>query len=206
MAAATQKTCSLHESIFKIANGVAPMATRAINDLIGNRYLSLNQILLELRPLLEKEGVLLMQLPSVKERSLEVSTVLIKGDERLEHVCAMPVVDPSPHGVGSLITYARRYTLSALFCLTTEEDDDCASVRTPVAEADSDQIPTAAGTATQPASPIPKPPIEELEKAITVATEAQLKHLKTRLPSLFDGAELQQLLATVDARLQALAQ
>ena len=202
MAAATQKPCSLHDSLFKIANGIAPMATRAINDLIGNRYLSLNQILLELRPLLEKEGVLLMQLPSVKERSLEVTTVLIKGEERLEHVCAMPVVDPSPQGVGSLITYARRYTLSALFCLTTE-DDDCANTRSASSKPDSAQPKSTEETTGQP-SPMPKPRIEELEAAIKVATAAQLKHLKTRLPSIFDGADLQQLQASIETRLQEL--
>lgn len=195
---AAAKLCSLQESIFNVSNAIAPMATRSINDLIGNRYVSLNQILRELRPLLEKEGVLLMQLPTAEDRSLKVTTILAKGDERMEHVCAMPVVDPSPHGVGSLITYARRYTLSALFCLTTEDDDDAASVKV-----SQDSPPRKEG---EPVSVTQKPPIDELEQAISVATEAQLTHLQKRLPTLFEGDELQRLQAAINTRIETISQ
>ena len=203
MAATPAKPCSLQESLFNVQAAIEPMATRAINDLIGNRYVTLNQILRELRPLLVKEGVLLMQLPSVKDRSLEVTTILAKGEERMEHICAMPVVDPSPHGVGSLITYARRYTLSALFCLTTE-DDDASSIRVSEKETPVQQS-TKAPSAPPPAV-TPKPPIDEIAKAIPCATEAQLAHLTKRLPGLFEGDDLHRLQAAIAARYEVISQ
>ena len=35
----------------------------------------------------------------------------------------MPAAKNDPHGLGSAITYARRYSLMSMLCLATEDDD-----------------------------------------------------------------------------------
>ena len=89
-------------------------------------YAPLDEILKEFRPLLAGHGLAIMQLPSGDGQSISVSTLLIH--ESGEYIQSPPLnlrpESSDPQGAGSAITYARRYSLSAVLGIASEEDDD----------------------------------------------------------------------------------
>jgi hypothetical protein len=66
---------------------------------------------------------------------VEVETMILhKSGEYLAETLFMPVSKYDAHGVGSGITYARRYGLMSLLCLAADDDDGNAAVeRAPAA-------------------------------------------------------------------------
>lgn len=56
------------------------------------------------------------------------TTILHKSGEFMSDVIAIPVSRPDAQGVGSAVTYARRYALSALVGVAPEDDDGEAAV------------------------------------------------------------------------------
>ena len=57
--------------------------------------------------------------------SIEVTTTLLhESGEFLEGNCEVPVSAPTAHAIGSAMTYARRYGLTALLAISSEQDDD----------------------------------------------------------------------------------
>ncbi|MEN6430282.1 MAG: ERF family protein [Coriobacteriales bacterium] len=89
------------------------------------RYADLEATLDACRPVLAANGIAVMQMPVNGEgASIGVRTVLIGHGEQMD--CGtffLPLPKPDPQGVGSAITYARRYALTALFGLAQEDDD-----------------------------------------------------------------------------------
>lgn len=94
-------------------------------------YATLDAVLSAIVPALSKHGIALTQ-PIWQDSNGRtiVSTVLVHGPSG-QHVRAdFPVPDPAQgereplKRVGSSITYARRYTLTSLVAIASEEDDD----------------------------------------------------------------------------------
>ena len=132
------------ESITEIAkalvafNGeVNKIAKDANNPMFRNNYATLDQIIAEIRPLLQKNGLSILQIPSGDNETLTLKTLLLhESGEYLESdefslAPMAQVIDKStkekaitPQSVGSAITYARRYSLSSFLSLNTGEDDD----------------------------------------------------------------------------------
>lgn len=91
----------------------------AKNPHFKNTYASLNQILSEVKPLLSKHGLFLSQ-PVING---SVMTIITGGaDEQIESAIPLPT-NLTPQQLGSAITYFRRYTISGLLSLETEDDD-----------------------------------------------------------------------------------
>mgnify|MGYP003414440743 CR=1 FL=1 len=67
-----------------------------------------------------------MQLPSGDGTSVQISTLLIHetGEWLESETLTMKPVKNDPQGMGSAITYARRYSLQSFLSLNTGEDDD----------------------------------------------------------------------------------
>lgn len=92
------------------------------NPFFKSKYASLENIIDTVRPFLAKHGLAFSQLPSGEN---ELSTTLIhKSGEWLSATAKINPKDTSPQAQGSAITYMRRYALSALLGLATEDDDD----------------------------------------------------------------------------------
>lgn len=89
-------------------------------------YATLGQVLDLARPVLAKHGLAVVQIPLVTEaRAAGVRTVLVHSSgETLESALVLPVARADAQGIGSAISYARRYALAALLAIATEEDDD----------------------------------------------------------------------------------
>jgi hypothetical protein len=102
------------------------------NPHFKNKYATLDAIMDEIRPVLAKHGLSVVQgmahpdtdVNGVVKAFVLETMLLHKSGEYLANAAVMPVAKNDPQGVGSAITYGRRYGVSALLALATDEDDD----------------------------------------------------------------------------------
>lgn len=92
-------------------------------------YATLAAVLEATRPVLNRHGIVIVQSPMVT--GTDRGTV-VRLDTRFVHksgqwigsVLSLPLHNTDPQGLGSLLTYLRRYALSALAGVASEDDDD----------------------------------------------------------------------------------
>ena len=101
------------------------VAKNAVNPHFKNRYASLDAILDAARPVLHKHGLALSQEPIFEDGKAGVVTRIIhmSGESR-ESTLLLPLRDQSAQGVGSALTYARRYAVSSVLGIAADDDDD----------------------------------------------------------------------------------
>lgn len=89
------------------------------------KYAKLENIITEVKPHLTKQGISFVQLPTREGNDCGVTTILMhKSGEFIKCTFMMPGnQNLSPQGFGSLLTYARRYSLAALTGIGQEDDD-----------------------------------------------------------------------------------
>jgi hypothetical protein len=105
---------------------VSKISKDSANPFFKNNYASLDNIIDEVRPILTKHGLTIMQFPSSDGLTVSVTTYLLhdSGEWIESEPLNMKPVKVDPQGIGSCITYARRYSLQAFLSLNTGEDDD----------------------------------------------------------------------------------
>lgn len=125
--------CNKSDSIANIAvalvkfNGeVSKIGKDSENPHFKNAYASLDNIIDEIRPILQKHGLSIMQFPGGDGERFTMTTMLLheSGEWIESQPIVMKPVKNDPQGIGSCTTYARRYSLSAFLSLNTGEDDD----------------------------------------------------------------------------------
>lgn len=89
------------------------------------RYASLASVLEAVRGPLAKAGLSIFQSPHFAESGRLCVTLLLmhKSGQFLEDTFSMPVAQQTPQGIGSIISYARRYQLLSCLGLATDDDD-----------------------------------------------------------------------------------
>jgi hypothetical protein len=91
------------------------------NPYFKSKYATLENILDTIKPTLAKCGLSFSQFPDGDG----LTTILMHtSGEFLKANTKMTLRDQTPQGQGSAITYMRRYALSAVLGIATEEDDD----------------------------------------------------------------------------------
>lgn len=111
---------------------IKPVAKEATNPHFRSRYADLNTILAEVKPVLHKHGLYILQ--PIDEG--HVYTRIIDAETQ-EVLCesSLPVsLQGTPQQRGSEITYYRRYTLQSLLALEAEDDDANAATPQPPAQ------------------------------------------------------------------------
>jgi hypothetical protein len=125
--------CNKSESIQKLAVALVKFNLEvkiiekdASNPHFKNRYASLDTIIDEVRPLLAKHGLSVLQFPGGDGEKFTLRSMLVheSGEWIESEPLTMRPVKNDPQGIGSCNTYARRYSLSSLLSLNTGEDDD----------------------------------------------------------------------------------
>ena len=94
------------------------------NPHLKNRYEDLAEILNTARPCLSKHGLSFSQHPAFDAGMVHVETILLhESGEWISSIISAPVQKSDPQGVGSAVTYCRRYSLAAIIGLSQEDDD-----------------------------------------------------------------------------------
>lgn len=95
------------------------------NSHFGNKYATLDAIMEGVRGPLAKHGLSVIQGASETADGFYVESLLIHSSgEYVANVVPVPVDKRTAQGLGSALTYGRRYGVSALLVLATDEDDD----------------------------------------------------------------------------------
>ena len=132
----------LYTSLAKFNQEVDKIAKDANNPMFRNNYATVDQIITEIRPILAKNGLSVIQIPmnlnlndggewvGVKTILLHESGQTLESDPFYLKAQAQKVdkntgeTSITPQSLGSAITYARRYSLTSFLCLATGQDDD----------------------------------------------------------------------------------
>ena len=98
----------------------------AENPFFRSKYAPLETVLNTVRPILSKHGLSIIQIPSSEGQNVTITTTLIHSSgEWIESVPLSLKMDKvTAQGAGSAITYARRYAVSAILGISSEDDDD----------------------------------------------------------------------------------
>ncbi len=124
------------------AQGMIDDATKTgMNPAFRSKYADLAAVRAVVREPLAVNDLAIVQAPRTVDGAVEVETMLIhKSGEFLSETLRMPVNKWDAQGIGSGITYARRYGIMAMLSIASEDDDG-----------------NAATNRTAPAAPAPAP-------------------------------------------------
>ncbi len=85
-------------------------------------YATLGEILKTIRKPLSKNGLSIVQMPI--EAGWVITRIMHHSGEWIQGSTQIPPKNNDPQGVGSVITYAKRYALCSLLGICGEDDDD----------------------------------------------------------------------------------
>jgi hypothetical protein len=125
---------SLGEALLNVQRNAPKIQKDGLNPAFrGSKYIKLDSLLPQILPLLNENGLLLSQLPSfISEGYAPVPalttriTFIASGfpPESIEATAPLVLEKENSQGVGSAITYMRRYALLSILGLSADEDDD----------------------------------------------------------------------------------
>jgi hypothetical protein len=118
------------------------------NPAFKSKYADINALRDVIRQPLADNDLSIVQLPRMNGSYVEVETMLLhKSGEFIAETLRMPLGEKmNAHGVGSALTYCRRYSLSSMLNLAAEDDDGNLAVDVPAQPARSYVAPRARTT------------------------------------------------------------
>lgn len=108
------------------------VAKDANNPFFKSKYAPLESILPAIKVPLKEAGLVFTQMPTTVSGpmgdnsvpALETKLIDVESGEELSAVVPLTLAKQDPQGVGSAITYMRRYALVSILGLNCDEDDD----------------------------------------------------------------------------------
>lgn len=98
----------------------------AVNPHLKNKYADLASVIDACVPSLNRHGVCVLQhaVDTDRPNTLRLETILLHASgQSWSSFIEMPINKADPQGYGSAMTYARRYSLSAMLCIKADDDD-----------------------------------------------------------------------------------
>lgn len=114
------------KALAKFNGEVTKIDKNADNPFFKSSYSTLDHIIEQIRPILTKHGLSILQIPSGDGQNVVMKTLLLhESGEFLESdELIMKPVKNDPQGIGSAVSYARRYSLCSFLSLSTGDTDD----------------------------------------------------------------------------------
>lgn len=143
-------------------------ANTATNPFLKNKYAPLSEVLNAIRPIAAKHGLAIIQEPAVDHDSVTITTYIFHSSGQF--IVSSPLViqlggKGTAQEIGAAVTYGRRYALSALLGVSSEDDDDANSIS------------NAQPKTQQPQAKQPQQPDMVKPKPAGVISEAQRKRM-----------------------------
>lgn len=131
----SEKTTGIVKALIQVQKEVKQVGKDRENPFASSTYATLDNILEEVKPKLNEHGILLSQEPHVHEQENGVTQVgvttrlLHESGEWLEFEPLMMGLEKGSkmnmaQSAGSIITYAKRYSISAILGISTGDDTD----------------------------------------------------------------------------------
>lgn len=177
----------------------AKVFSKKTNKEFTYHYADLADVLQMALPILAANGLSFAQLVESEQNKLAIiSTLMHKSGQWIQTTFSVTVPQEERmseiQGMGSAITYLRRYTASAMLGISSEEDDD-ASAAGDTVKGNTAQSPSSASARPQTPPSTPKPPAAQPAQA---APRQQAKQPSGPVaPTPEQHQEIQKLLATL---------
>ena len=137
--------CGIFEALARAQAGVRKVIKNRVNPAFKSRYADLEAILDAVRPSLNAQGIFISQDVENEPGAVSCLTILTSRDGA--RVSGGKITIPLPkdsrnaaQALGSAITYARRYSISAVLSISSDDDDDGNAVQAGAAEAPAPSI------------------------------------------------------------------
>lgn len=135
----SQSIALLLAALAKAQGAFKPATKDANNALFDHKYADLASIINVTQSALAANGLAVIQIPGCNEKGPFVETLL--GHESGEWVSSVLQIQPDAQGMGSAITYGRRYALQSVLRVAAEDDDGNGAQRLPDALNGSNETP-----------------------------------------------------------------
>lgn len=188
------------ESITKLATAMGmfqgemvAVKKDASNPFYKSKYATLESIIESIKDPMKKAKLSYVQLPAGE--NLLVTVLMHESGEFMESTVKMAPKDNTPQGQGSAITYMRRYALSAMLGLATEDDDDGNAATKP----------KEANKTTEPVASKTDPLFEKAKKNLSANTDkAQLEDFKKKIEGSkkYTPEQKKELIDVIDGQLK----
>jgi hypothetical protein len=125
----SENISQLATALSKAQGEIDDATKRGLNPAFRSKYADLAAVRGVIREPLAVNDLCIVQFPRTVQGGVEVETMIVhKSGEFMSEALFMPVSKYDAHGIGSGITYARRYGLMSLLCLAADDDDGNAAV------------------------------------------------------------------------------
>jgi hypothetical protein len=115
---------NLTTALIKSQKEIKNAAKDAKNPHFRNDYATLESVIEAVKDIANNNEIAIVQLQGRDERGDYLQTSLMHASgESLNSRCYLEIEKPTMQALGSAITYARRYNLASIFCITQEDDD-----------------------------------------------------------------------------------
>ena len=129
---------NIYEKLLEVQKEIGAIKKDSLNPHFKNRYFDINTLLAEVKPILNKHGLILLQGLSHIDGKIALRTTIVSSERKViemktsesDDYCANIISDICPlpecsdaQKYGSAITYFRRYALQSLLALEAEDDD-----------------------------------------------------------------------------------
>jgi len=134
----SEKIAAIAAAIVKAQAEMPKLLADSDNPYYKSKYIALADLIKEVRPVLAKHGLAVIQGVSGDGENVIITTRIIhESGEWIEEAFTMPVVakgtkEATPQDYGAAVTYARRYSLAGILGVASEEDDDANSISKPI--------------------------------------------------------------------------
>ncbi len=134
---------TIYKKLLEVQKEIGAIKKDSTNPFFKSKYFDINSLLEQVKPVLNKHGIVLTQalthldgklalntsLSSVERQPAGVDEESYFGRDIISNTCPIPE-GADAQKTGSAITYFRRYALQSLLALEAEDDDGNAATKT----------------------------------------------------------------------------
>jgi hypothetical protein len=123
---ATKEHANLAEALVAAQKEMPAVGRDSTNPHFKSKFTSLDNLLAKVRPVLNRHGIAVVQMPSQDDggKPTLVTLLIHTSGEGMESTMPLLLAKSDPQGLGSALTYSKRYALAATLAIADQEDDD----------------------------------------------------------------------------------
>jgi len=124
---ASSDVSELAKAMISVQSQLQPVIKDSTNPFTQSTYATLNKVMDSCKSILLKHKIWLTQYPVPAENGhlgLVTKLTHVESGQYQASLAVVPLPKNDPQGMGCAITYARRYALSAMLGIVTEDDTD----------------------------------------------------------------------------------
>ncbi|MGD9560840.1 MAG: ERF family protein [Pyrinomonadaceae bacterium] len=122
----SENICDLAKALATVQASLSPVTRGSTNTYFHSKYADLSSVWESCREPLAKNGLCVIQGNRVGEANtlIVVTTLIHESGQWVQSELCLPLSKSDPQGVGSAMTYGRRYGLAAIVGIVADADDD----------------------------------------------------------------------------------